>query len=127
MLLNDGIQKEIDHNAKAIDQSAIGNTSLAKASLKKVKTSEQKPEAQIEQDSPKPKSESDDSQSMQQHHSDIEDGYKEFLDSQEDEACVAYEAKKKARNDIVPEEDEKEELDAFEGDNVFIDNLPKKK
>lgn len=40
---------------------------------------------------------------------------------------MAYEAKKKARNDIVPEEDEKEELDAFEGDNVFIDNLPKKK
>ena len=40
---------------------------------------------------------------------------------------MAYEAKKKARNDIVPEDDEKEEQDAFEGDNVFIDNLPKKK
>lgn len=98
-----------------------------KSSANKMKPAPNAVPTSVEVDSPGRRGDSDSSQSMQQHHSDIEDGYKEFLDSQEDEACVAYEAKKKARNDIVPEEDEKEELDAFEGDNVFIDNLPKKK
>ena len=75
MLMNDKI---VSHDLKEKSELA----SIGKVDTKKLKVTEPaNAVASVEGDSPARRSDSESSQSMQQHHSDIEDGYKEFLDS----------------------------------------------